>query len=232
MSLELARLGATGSRPTLRVVVVTTAQERAACARLRADIYVNEMGILSSDHPYVGPDGLVDPYDRYSTNLLLMAGDVAVGTARVTQACDGPLEIEQYVDLAAVGRPRGELVEVTRFMLRKAWRRSAAGPLLGLALYRLMRRSQAHVLVVAGKLSNLGRYYKNTGLRSVPGVPPFRYGLTGCDYELLTTDFGGPWSLARVAWDVRVAVLSRMALLLGDVGRRVLRRGFQTAPQS
>lgn len=230
MSLELASLPATSSRPRLRVVLVTTAQERAACARLRADIYVNELGILDADHPYVGPDGLWDHYDSYSSNLLLLAGDQPIGTARVTQACDGPLEVEEYVDLACVGRPRDQLVEATRFMVRKAWRRSVAGPLLGWALYKLVRRSQAHVLLAAGKADkNLGRYYKNAGLHRVSGLPPFLYGLTGCTYELLQADLGGPGSLQRVLWDVRAVVLSRLAFYVSRLGRALLRRGFVRA---
>ena len=227
MSLELARLPATPRRPCLRVVIVTTEAERRACFRLRADIYVDELGILPADHPYVGPDGLEDPYDAWSTNLLLLAGDTPIGTARVTQAADGPLELEEYVDLDAVGGDRSLLADGTRFMVRKAWRRTAAGPLLALATYRLLRRSQAQVFLVAGKLNNLGRYYKNAGIVPVSDVPAFTYELTGCRYELLAADFGTRGSLRRLTWSLRAAVLAALGVYLGDLTRRLLRLNFR-----
>lgn len=231
MSLELARLPATRSRPALRVVLATTGSQRRACRRLRADIYVEELGIIDADHPFVGPEGLRDPYDDWSLDLLLLAGEEPAGTVRVTRAADGALELAEYADLSGLpealpGFRAAAAAELTRFMVRRSWRRTAAGPLLALAAWRVLRRSGVRWILVAGKEGNLGRYYQNAGLERVAGAPPFTYGLTGCRYELLATDVGAPASLRRLAWGSRVLILAFLALRLGGRARGVLRRGF------
>lgn len=231
MSIELAFLPATRSRPPLRVVLATTAAQRRACWRLRADIYVDELAIVAADHPFVGPEGLRDPYDDWSLDLLLLAGDEPAGTVRITRAADGALELAEYADLSDLGEAlrgfRAEAAaEITRFMVRRSWRRTAAAPLLALAAWRVLRQAGVRWVLVAGKEGNLGRYYQNAGMRRLPGTPAFTYGLTGCRYELLALDVGTPFSLRRLAWGLRVLVQALLALRLGGRARQLLRRGF------
>jgi putative hemolysin len=57
-----------------------------AALRLRHEVYVNRMGLIQPDHPYVRDGRLEDPYDARSHHLVLRTGGQVVGTARFTCA--------------------------------------------------------------------------------------------------------------------------------------------------
>jgi hypothetical protein len=188
---------------TLQVRIATTTAQLEQVQRLRKRIYVDELQILQPDHAYVQGERLVDPYDDWSTHLACFAGDVPVGTIRVTETADGALELEEYLDLNACDEPTDELAELTRYMVTRAWRRTQVGPLLIFAAWKLLdSRSERRVMLIAAKVGNLGRHYKNGGLEHT-GLPSFCYGLTGCTYELLKADFGAGTSWRRRGWRVR-----------------------------
>ena len=91
------------------------------------------------------------------------------------------------------------------------------------------------VLLFAGKVGSLGRYYKNLsplGLRIAPET--FVYGLTGCRYELIAADLGKPRGLTRLAWRLHIALLALLAFGLkgavhGAFRRRVRRPAERVA---
>ena len=224
MSVTLVRLPAAADRPALEVILATTDAEIRAAQHLRWQIYVRDMKIVDPANPWVVGERLVDDYDAWSRHLVLLADGVPAGSLRLTEARDGRLEIEDFVDLGDFIQDREGLVEPSRFMLRRDLRRGAAGPLLMHAAYGLIRRAGGRRVVAAGKLGNLGRYYQNVGLERLPAAP-FVHGATGCRYELLAMDLGAPRSLRRLRWAAAVAALAVMAFHLQPLFAAVARRG-------
>ena len=226
MSSILACLSAQSTRPALEVRLATSEVDLAAVYRLRYQIYVSEMGLLSPDHAFVHGDQLRDGYDARSVQLLLLADGVPAGTARLTRADAGPLELSQYTDLRALLARDPGAVEVTRLMLRRDLRRTSAGPLLFVAMFRAMRAMGAHTVLCAGKVGNLGRYYKNIGLHRVDDRR-FTYGLVGSAlYQLLALDLGAKGTLRSFGWNLLVPILAALAMATGSLGPRYFRRGF------
>ncbi len=198
MSLVLTRLRADAQHPEMTVIIATTQAELEEVYRIRYQVYVEEMGILGPDHEFVRGNSLVDPFDGWSTNLLLRVGDEPAGTIRITERADGELEIDRYTDASASCPDPGRAAEITRLMVRQGFRGGLAGLLLMRGLWKFIQRSGIRYMLVAGKAGSLGRYYKRVcagGLSVRPGS--FCYGLTGCHYELLTVDFGEAWSPRR-----------------------------------
>ncbi|MFT4979078.1 MAG: hypothetical protein ACI8S6_004988 [Myxococcota bacterium] len=191
MSLGLVRVPASADSEERSIILVTTPEDRAALYRLRHQIYVEDMALISPDHDFVSGDQLIDPYDERSSNLLLRVGGVPAGSIRLTEVSDSPLEIDGYTDASAACPAPAQAAEVTRFMLRQELRGGGEGTLLMFAVWRLLQRSQTRYLLVAGKVRRLGKRYKNilaAGLTVRPGSS--QYGLTGCRYELLIADLG------------------------------------------
>ena len=180
------------------VAVATSPKDVLLAQRLRRRIYVEEMGLIGANHDYVDGDRLVDPYDAWSTHLLLRQDGRTVGTARLTAAADGRMELDEFVDVRPHLRPGARPAEITRFMVLREARRTQAAPLLLYAAFRVLAAGPETHLVAAAKVGSLGRYYRHVGLR-VLGAPPFVYGLTGDTYELGTIDLGAPGSLRRTA---------------------------------
>jgi len=196
MAMVLTRFPRDPLGRTFQVCLATRPSEIEAAQRLRRQIYVDELGIVPPDHAYVVQDRLVDPYDAWSSHLLLRCDGRDVGTVRVTEAADGPLELDESTDvrphLPAGARP-GEL---TRFMVLREVRRSQAAPLLLYGAFRVLVAGGSTHLVAAARVGSLGQYYRRAGLRLL-GAEPFTYALTGTEYELGAIDLGLPGSLRR-----------------------------------
>jgi hypothetical protein len=210
----------------VRVVATRALWQEVSAFRRR--VYVDELGILDADHPFVTDRGLEDPYDAWSTQLACLADGVVVGTARVTEGCDGDLEVEAYLDLAPHGIDRTRVAEMTRFMVAKAWRRTPVGPLIAYGMWRLLAsRPGSRTGLVAGKLGNLGRYYQNAGFQ-LHDDASFCYELTGCQYQLLTMQTGAKHSRTRLYWHLRAEaslwVATRARRFFGPLFRRGFRR--------
>lgn len=223
MSYVLTRHTRRGG-PTVEVRLATTAAEHEAVERLRHQIYVEELGILPADHDYVDGERLRDPFDAWSTQLLALVDGAPAGTARLTEALDGPLEIDGLVDWRARVPADASVAEVTRFMVARPHRRLGVGPMLAHAAYRVLAGSPSPYVLAAGKLGNLGRYYRNAGFDLLSDAP-FEYTLTGCRYHLLGVDLGRPGTLRRGAWQVRTTVYRLLAVELGL--QDAFRRGFR-----
>lgn len=178
------------------VAVATQPADVEVAQRLRRRIYVEEMGMLPADHPYVHGDRLIDAYDDWSTHLLLRQDGRTVGTARLTAAADGPMELDEHIDVRPYLREGSRPAEITRFMVLRESRRSLGAPLLLYAAFRVLAAGSTTHLVAAAKVGSLGRYYRHVGLRLLD-APSFVYGLTGATYELGTIDLGPPRSLRR-----------------------------------
>lgn len=197
MSIVITRLPPDARGRVLSVRVASTEAELRAVQRLRYRIYVEDMGILSPDHPYAVGDRLVDPYDAWSTNLALMLDEVLIGTVRVTEALDGPLELSESMQVAPYLPPGAQPAELTRYMVERGHRRGVAGPLLLFAAFKVIATGRSSHMVAASKLGSLGRYYAAAGL-AVADAPPFTYGLTGDRYQLGVMHIGAPRSLRRL----------------------------------
>jgi len=207
-------------------VVARSADDLDAVFRLRYRIYVQRMGLVADDHPYVTHGRLIDPYDPRSTQLLLRCGDEPVGTLRLTTASSGPLELEEYRDTAAYMGPRRNTGEITRLMVLKHHRSMIATGRLFWRLWQTMRAAGVWRLLAAGKLGSLGHYYRNFGL-TIVDEEPFAYDLVpGSQYQVLLGDFGAPGTLRRAGWTA-LWQSAYAALPLAPVAMsRVFRRGL------
>ena len=226
MDRPLATLSAQPGSPAFTVIEAKHPEDLDALFRLRRRIYVREMGLLREDHPFVCGPLLVDPYDQWSTNLLLKVGGRAAGSVRVTRASEGRLEIDEYTDASARCPQPSRALEVTRFMVAREFRGGPAGSLLLHAMWKQLLEWDVRYLLAAGKVGSLGRYYKNlcaAGLRVEP--EPFTYGLTGCRYQLLIADTGAPGSLRRLAWRAHIGLLATLVFGPGRMGLHLTRRG-------
>lgn len=227
MALVVAKATLNGEQVV--VAVATTREEHLAAFRLRKQVYVDDLGILPQDHPYVIEDRLEDHYDPHSTQILATVNGEAIGTARITWGQRGAMEIEESLDLGEHFASDACLAEATRLMVRSDWRRRGIGPLLAFALWEVLQsRSERVIFLTAGKVGNLGRYYQNAGYSKV-GAPPFTYGLTQATYELLQVDIGEPHSLRRASWHLRAAAAKTAFYYLRGAFELVHRRKFRSA---
>lgn len=197
MSIVLTAAPPDAQGRVLSVRIACTQAELEAAQRLRHKIYVEDMGVLPPDHPYVVGDRLVDDYDDWSTHLILLADEEVVGSVRVTEAIDGPLELSEYLDVAPY-LPAGAMpAELTRYMVERRFRRGVAGPLLLYAAFKVIGTGRSSHMVAASKVGSLGSYYAAAGLHVIR-EEPFTYGLTGCRYQLGAMHIGAPGSLRRL----------------------------------
>jgi len=229
MSIILAQHVDPSSRSHMKVILANTDAERELVYRLRYTIYVEEMGLLSREHPFVdeGRKRVIDPFDAYSANLLLLVDDVPAGTVRVTRSTDGELEVASYRDMTDVLMRDRDVVEVTRLMVLRSQRRGVAGPLLFKATYAYCRQAGIRVIVAADKVGNLGRYYRNIGLEQVDN-DLFEYALVGsARYALLRCDIGQPRSFRGLRWSLTAVVFSALVFRLGSIGHNYFRRNFK-----
>ena len=166
MSIVLSQHVDSTNHTRMKVVLANTEAERECVYRLRYTIYVEEMGLLSRDHPFVDEHTkrVIDPFDAYSTHLLLLVNDVPAGTVRIPRSLDGELEVASYRDMIRVLAKDRDLVEVTRFMVLRSQRRGLAGPLLIKSIYAYCRQAGIGVIVAAGKMGNLGRYLSSSSV--------------------------------------------------------------------
>ena len=231
MSMILSTLHRRGA--TLSVAVANTLRERQAVQRLRHQIYVREMGLLAQDHPFVRGDRLVDPFDDWSTHIVGLVNGEPVGTVRVTEALDGPLELEEYTDVRSALPEGAHPAELTRYMVRRDHRKTAVGPLVLYGAFLVIARSASTHLTAAAKEGSLGTYYRSAGLRVIDDEP-FTYGLTGCRYVLGTIDCGAPGSLRRTLMRTWYGALrlgaGQTAAVENLLFRRRLRPGRPVAP--
>jgi len=103
-----------GSRVRVRPADDTAGRE--ATRRVRHEVYCVEKGFLD--------DGaLFDPYDDRATVLHAFDGDEPVGTLRITDGADGPLELlEMHPELEALIPPGRRYVEISRPMVVRRYR--------------------------------------------------------------------------------------------------------------
>ncbi|HMV68584.1 MAG TPA: GNAT family N-acyltransferase [Myxococcota bacterium] len=203
MSLVLITSSLGPRAPRYEVTLVTSLADLKEVQRLRHRVYVHELGIVAPDHEFVDGDRLVDPYDGWSTHLLLRVDGVAAGTVRVTEQSDGELELARYTSFAEHLPSGARPAELTRYMVLREHRGSMAGPLLLYCAFHVIVNSTSDTMVAAAKLGSLSTYYTRAGLR-VTDAPPFEYGLTGCTYRLGFMDLGRPGSLRRAAWKLGI----------------------------
>ncbi len=214
---------------SLRVVVADDAALLGQVRRLRYRIYVTEMGLLPEDHPWVRDGELDDPYDAHSTHLLLLDGDQAVGSLRLTFSEDGPLEISEACDVAPFGGADERAVEVTRLMVSRSHRGQWATAPLFYAAWRIMVERGVRYVFGAGKHGKLGRYYRNLGLEAMDAAP-FRYPTVGTGtYDLLRFDAGRVGGLRRVGVRVANWMAYRTMQLAPTVAGLKYRRGLSAA---
>lgn len=217
--------------PRLRTFLAASPTERAAVGRLRHAIYVDQMGLLPADHPYAVGGVLEDPYDARSLQLALCDGDTLIGTARITCARDGRLEVEEARSLDGLGVERDRLCEVTRVMIHRDHRGFDRSLALFSGVFDAMRAAGCHQLLAAGKVGSLGRYYQNMGLKLVD-PEPFAYPIIpGCTYQLLLGDFGRPGTPRGIAADLRTQAVRAAGIAAPGLIWGWYRRGLRTPPR-
>lgn len=200
-----------------RAFCTTSHEENEACYRLRYQMYVQQKSVLPPDHKYVVGQQLIDPFDTYSTQILLLADGEVAGTARITCARDGKLELEEFADAGGYLWPRSTTCEITRLMILPKWRSMEASGELFFCLYKTFIRLGAHRVLAAGKLGSLSRYYQNLGLKIIT-KKPFAYRLIpNASYHMMLGNFGRPNSLRRLSWRMIFGTSYRLLNLVPEL---------------
>jgi hypothetical protein len=164
-------------------VVVRSAEDpqgREHTRRVRHQVYCVEKGFLA-------PDQLFDRYDERALILNALRGGEPVGTLRITDSSEGPLEIfEMHPELATLVRPRARLLEVSRLMVLRPHR----GVGVTMPMFRrvfaelLARRADGLILSCA---PGLIRYYRDLlGFQQLSTQPLHHQRLQGLvDYPMI-----------------------------------------------
>ena len=215
---------ATAARPRLTVSMTTHASDLRILQRLRYRIYVEELGLVPANHRIVQGQRLVDPYDDWSTHLLLRCGDEPIGGLRLTEAAEGPMELSQHTPVTPYLPADARPIEVGRFMVAHPYRKTLAGPLLGYGFFLLMAKSQATHAVTAYGEGPLAAYYQRIGFRPFPDAV-FFHGLVGKPQMLARLSLGAPGCLRRrklMMWAhaCKLAVQCKPSLVHRMVGRQ------------
>ena len=173
----------------LQIEVVSTDEHYQAIARLRYDIYVQEMGKQPRGLDHVEKT-VKDELDRYATIFAAFDGDVAVATGSVLPANALPPNSSwrSFYELSEFPVSDDKKAIFSKLMVHPAYRGSMALPQLLLAAYDLFRSKQFEV----------------SFMHCAPGLVPM--------YELL-----GCRRYKQGAIDPDVGFRIHMALLLGDV---------------
>lgn len=137
------------SREAIRTVKVRSAEDRRVALRVVEEVYRDEKGWIEDCEAEI-PENVEEIEDR--SWFLCRAGDEPVGLIRLVY--DPPLELpaeldvrlEPWVDLAALTRHR--FVDIGRFMIRPAYRRSIRYPLqlIQAAVREMVERGYSHLL--------------------------------------------------------------------------------------
>jgi N-acyl-L-homoserine lactone synthetase len=166
-----------------RFRVCEDAESFAKALELRREVYVGDFGY---DVP------VPDEYDRRSWLLIAETeseGEI-VGTMRVTPRMLGPLEAEEYFRLPA-GLAGPNVVEISRFAIRRSHRRTHAAPRVAVGLfklcYELVTAIGAEHQVICSKVEKLPTYAA-MGFQST-GLTAWYEKLNGVLHELLVHDF-------------------------------------------
>jgi N-acyl-L-homoserine lactone synthetase len=138
MSETVARWPANRKHAELEVRVATNPEETDALFRLRHEIYVEEIGLYPPDHPYVHDGRVFDPYDDWSTHLMLYVDGVLKGGIRFTERRENRLELDDFTPLARETPDPYRTAEITRFMIRRDVRGTFASSILMEAIWQVM----------------------------------------------------------------------------------------------
>jgi hypothetical protein len=167
-------------RNSILVRATQDPRDREHTRRVRHQVYSVEKGFLP-------PDQLFDSYDDRALVLNALRGGEPVGTLRITDSSDGPLEIfEMHPELASLVRPRARLLEVSRLMVLRPYRS------LGVTM-PMFRRVFAEVLarradgLILSCAPGLIRHYRDLlGFRQLSTQPLHHRRLHGLvDYPMI-----------------------------------------------
>jgi hypothetical protein len=153
---------------------------REATGRVRHEVYCVEKGFLDGAE-------LFDHHDERATLLNAFAGSEPVGTLRITDSADGPLEIfEMHPELQALVPPGRRYVEISRLMVVRRYRGfHATVPLFRRAFQEIIARGVDGVLVSCAQ--GLIPYYSRLmGFRQISTRPLAHGRLRGLtDYAMI-----------------------------------------------
>jgi Acetyltransferase (GNAT) domain len=183
--------------------------------RLRHEIYCHELKM-----PLATKNGLLnDQYDDYSTNFLLVANDIDIGTIRWTANTKGPLELETQSQIwqkllhdSATNR-NGRIFEINRFMIKRQFRKTAASIYLVDALRSDATSKGYNLGFFAGREGSLSLHYRRFGGK-ITDATPATYRVDGFElgyYHLMKLDYGEPLSFTRLSMAMRYKMMSFFA---------------------
>jgi hypothetical protein len=159
---------------------VTSPALREHTRRVRHEVYCLEKKFLT-------PADLFDAYDDRALILNAYKGDLPIGTLRITDSADGPLEIfEMHPELLPLVPARARLLEVSRLMVVKRHRGfHATMPLFRRVFHETMARRADGLILSCAK--GLIPYYRDLiGFRQLSEEPLHHRRLRGlCDYPMI-----------------------------------------------
>lgn len=218
-----------------KVIVVTpdsSKELKERVYRLRYQVYVEEM-----KHNLANEERMLhDKYDEYSTNFLAEVDGQDVGTMRYTAKRDGPLESEEQNEswrslIWSSERDPSVVCELARWIVRRDFRGSSVGPMVGYATIEHCMRENTFKMYCWNKSGPVAEYNKKLGLQVRMAEPlPFKLGdyVMGL-YILMHLDFGSPWSLRRTGMRLRYGfrkVLAKTSLPLLNTWLRRRGKGY------
>jgi hypothetical protein len=157
-----------------------SAADREHTRHVRHEVYCVEKEFLH-------PDALFDAYDTHATLLNAYHRDQPVGTLRITDSADGPLEIfDMHPELASTVRPGARLLEVSRLMVVRSYRGfEATMPLFRRVFAELLER-KADGLIVSCAQPLIPYYRDLMGFRQLSTEPLHHQRLRGLtDYAMI-----------------------------------------------
>ena len=156
------------ARRNIRVETVRGPNE--ATRQIREEVYLHEKGYLSADT-------IFDAYDDRALILNAFVDDEPVGTMRLTDSRDGPLELlAMHPELEALTPRSPHCVEFSRLMVTRRLRGAGGAlPLFREAILSDAGRADAFLL---GAAAGLAKHYerlfgfRQISTRPLPGRPP------------------------------------------------------------
>lgn len=231
MPVTLHRWPANRKHCDLEVAIASRPRDHEAVYRFRHGVYVDAMGIVPLDHPFVDNGLLVDPYDAWSTQLMLFANGELAGSIRFTERRHGRLEVDDSTPLAMDTDDPDRTGEITRFMVRRDLRGTFASPALMEGIYQVMSRSPTRYVLSCGKPGYQSRLYANMFASGSVSSKTFFHQLVNQELVLIQADLGEVDSLRRLMWEAH-RQLAHLIVRRSPAGLAMLRRGTESSSTS
>jgi GNAT superfamily N-acetyltransferase len=203
----------------LTVVIAETDEERKVAYHLRYLGY-KQAGYINNKFHHIIDGCLFDSYDFYSTIFVLLLDEQPIGTVRLTMAKNGPLEIEELIDISK--QPHYLLsCEFGRLTILKQYRKKGYSLLLTSSAAKFSREQNCHWLYIETKKNGLCPYYEKFGIASITNIAHPKFNTT--EAVLMFCNLGAPHTIRRLFYRFIGFSFSYLAVHCDSLLRLILR---------